>query len=372
MIYRPGPAITSAAIKKQYDCQWFHISQSCNLRAKGEDRDEKCVNGVWVDAGGDFIDLTQTTWSGEGITTGSTGVTVTWHVSTPTGESGVTVTATIRDRPTDPHTDGNDVPDATATKQMYAFQAVAYLNSTSSGSGSPTQTVAEVGGAQQTNTLSLAHSNIQVYGYGATAVQNGATTYGTATWRLDTLPSIASLGTGGQLKTTIGATASGTFSGTVRDNDLIDGSVTISVGLSAGTGVSAGATVDIVIGSEDNEGDVGAGFAFSSDDLGDQGSDKWEFKSADLDDSLFSLNTTTQTHNFGYSPSDVTLRKGKGGESKAKGVITTKASAYCPGAPYPEANCEANVSTTGSVVYKVGVPTYEQGSAPMPPAESGY
>jgi hypothetical protein len=370
--YRPGPGIAGAAIKKQYDCQWFHISQSCNLRAKGADRDEKCENNQWVDAGGDYINLADTSWEGDGIAVGATGQTTTWHLGTPTGEGGVEVKAIIRDRPTDPSGDANDVPDATITRQMYAYQAVAYMNSTSSGSGSPTKTVAEVGGAAQTNTLSLAHANIQVYGFGATASENGATAFGTATWRLDTLPVTATLGTGGQLKTTISGSGSGVFTGTVRDNDLVDGSITVAVGLSGGQGLSAGVEVEIQIGDEDNEGSVGAGFAFSSDDLGDEANDKWEFKSSELGDNIFTTNETTRTSSYGYSPANVTLRKGKGGESKAKAVIATKANAFCPGAAYPEANCEANIATSGSAVYTVGVPTYEQGTAPMPPAETGY
>ena len=163
----------------------------------------------------------------------------------------------------------------------------------------------------------------------------------------------------------------GTFWGTVFDGDLWDGDITIDIALSGGAAFGASVGISWVAWTDTSEGDVAAGVAFSSDDLGDQSSDEWTFKSSELPDSPFYGNETTRQHLFGYK-SDCTLRKGKGGESKAKAVIQGSTWAYAPGAAHPKSSSGASIESIGYLAYYLEVPTYEQGTVPLPGPEQGY
>ena len=361
--YRPGPGISNTAVKKQYDMQWFHISESCNLRAKGKDVDEECsadTDWEWEEIE-DYIDLPATVWNGEGVTNGSTGMQQTWQMTSPTGESGVTITATIKDKPTDPHADANDPSNVNVTKQMYAYEALAFLNCTSSNSGSPSESVYETTGTSETETLSLTESEVWAKDDGDLKKIDA---FGSATWVLRTNPTTATLGSNGQLAVTIGVDASGTVVGKVFDNDINDGENSVSVGLTGGTGVSAGISFSHTL-ADTSEATVGGGFAFSSDDLGDDTDDKLEMISGDDPDPWLDTYWDNQTLDFGYDPSDVTFRGAKNAESKAKGVMESQTKSKDN-----SNNSQGKTSSTGSVIYLIGVPTYEPGTAPGP--EPGY
>jgi hypothetical protein len=391
--YQPGSGITNAAIKKQYDCQWFHISQSCNLKAKGEDRDLKCENGEWVDAGGDYISLSDTSWSGEGIPAGSTGVTVTWSApqGKPTGESGVTVTATIRDSATSPDPAADDSGNASATKQMYAYEALAFLNCTPGDAGSASFSETEnVPSGKKTLTLFTLYDTKTVIAHDADDDQSAPINKSAnATWALRVNPSTATLGTNGQLKVDIGAEVDGTFVGDVYDDDWYDGEVTISVGISAGisgqNGGSLGVSVStpISFGGDEAEAVIGMGFGFASDDLGTDNQDKLELKSSSFGDGTWF--ETYDSHGsgnvrFGYS-NTATIRGAIGKESKAvasvQGLARAKtnddsddAKAVMTVGEVPDPNGPHNMPAHAN--YSIGRPTYEQGTAPMPGPESGY
>jgi len=355
--YRPGPAISGAAVKKQYDMQWFHISESCNLRAKGTD---ESTDYAWTEFG-DFIDLPSTVWNGSGVTNGATGMEQTWQLTTATGESGVEITATIKDKSTDPHEDANDPNNAQATKQMYAYEAMAVLNCTSSNSGSPTKTVLEKTGTQQSLNLSLAEAEVVAQHDGE---MKSIDAFGTATWIVRVSPDKATLGSNGQLAVSIDVNGSGTIVGKVFDNDLNDGENSVSVGLSGGKGVSASISISHTL-ADSAEATVGGGFAFSSDHLGDDTDDKLEMISGDDPDPLLTVYWDIQTLNYAYNPNAVTFRGNKNAESKAKAVLESQAKSKGN-----TCNSKGKTSSTGSVTFTVGVPTYEPGTPPGP--EPGY
>jgi hypothetical protein len=280
-------------------------------------------------------------------------------MSSPTGDSGVEVTADIKDSPSDPSNDAND-DDTMVHKQMHAYAAVAHLNCTSSLSGSPTKSVNEGDSAGNDIELSLSMPIIDLRDETGTT---SGTAYGAASWTLTTTPATATLGTNGQLNVTIGENSSGTLYGGVWDSDLIDGSVNVSVGLTAGEGIAAGVTVTLTIGSDTSEGTSGSGFAFSSDLLGDDANDKLEMKSSSYGDPMWEIEHDSQA--FGYSPSSVVFRGAKGASTTAKGVVSQKIRTT-----YDSNYVEASASSSGTITYSLGIPSYTPGTSPGP--EDGY
>ncbi len=364
--YRPGPAMTGE-IKKAHDMKWFHVSESCNLRAKGTDIDEKTIDGTtWTTLSDNYIDLPFTTWTGEGITS-STGSEITWAPDSPTSESGVQIKATLKDHTFLPRTTADD-PDLDVTRTMYAYEAIAHLNGTGS-TTSPTTVIYETtsNGPKEIQ-LSLAHPQVIANGTDPASTQT-INRFGTATWILETNPNAAELSSGGQLKAKILAHVAGTFEGNVYDADIFDDPIIISVGLTAGAGIAAGVSLDITITNEDIEAAVVMGFAFSSDDLGGDNFDKLEMVSNDDPDPVFDEYWDNQTPAFGYVPSSVILRGPKAKESKAKALVEGLAKAIQVGDATP-ISAIAKMQSFGRVIYTVESAGYETGTMLSP--ESGY
>lgn len=356
-LWDTAPAISDAAIKKEHDQQWFHYAtETCGLRAKGHDYDT--CNGVQLPD--DYIDLPSTEWwIGAGVV--GSGGEIVWDPPAPTGESGVEVRACIKDyegQP-DPVPSATNDADVTVTRIMYAYQAVACLNCNNQ-LGSSSVTVFEQGGLPEDILLSLANEWIRDYVSDGSS-SSSADAYGSASWRLDTSPVTATLGSAGQLVVYISAVCGGRFTGIVGDSDIIDGVTEISVGLTGGTGFSAGVSVNIALADDRAEAGMGGGFAFSSDMLGDDTDDRLSLASADWPDNELNIMDSP----FAYIGNGY-FRGGKNSETKAKAVveIATEAQAW----QFYWARAEAR--TEGGVLYAVGVPTYETGQ--MQPPEDGY
>jgi len=113
---------------------------------------------------------------------------------------------------------------------------------------------------------------------------------------------------------------------------------------------------------DDNvEGALGAGFAASSDDLGDDTDDELTLASRDNPNGSEIYEASEP---YAYS-SSVTLRGPIEKESEAKAVLEGKVRCE-EDSPY----AFARLASTGSTTYSVGVPTYEPGQAPG--SEDGY
>jgi hypothetical protein len=385
--YRPGADITNAKILKEFDIKWFHVSESCTLRAKAEDRDEKCseaTNYQWVDAGDDYIDLNASSWSGTGLVGGAgTGSEKVWKKPTPTGVSGVTITVQYYDKPTDPHADANDQGIVTQPKQMYSYEAVTVLNTTHSKStNSPSKTLYEtVATAGDSVSLDLAHARITAIQTNVATGTHGpftASEWGTGTWYLKVNPVGASLDSGGQLKTSIGVDADGHFHASVYDRDDTEtGPNSVTVGVQAGEGfaVAIGFTYNIV---DTCSAASSLGFGFSSDHLGQDDSDALDMNSnRDCPNNVSPGDrwAVQSDVDYGYNKTVTWKTPTIGDDTKAKALNKMEVRSDHSGCVSPEDDSQARARVDGAVEYSVGVPGYESpillGTHNLQP-ESGY
>ena len=266
-----SPAISGASIKKQYDIQWFHISQSCTLKAKGHDYDS--CRGIQQET--DYIDLDSTQWSGQYLLTTS-GAQVLWNPDKdePTGESGVTITATIKDDATNPDGSNTDDGDAQATKQMYAFEATAEMEYYyTAGSGSVA--IYETDGTEgYSSWLPLDSDGVKRAENDGDIKQSDK--YGSAIWAFGTNPTAATPGNG-TFQATIGAETQGGYSAQVLGNKRNPNYSSASVTF----GVCSINVITVTASSDSPVASVGIGFLFESLVFGNHETSKIELCTAD-------------------------------------------------------------------------------------------
>ena len=373
-------------IVPQWDASCFHYkTETCPLKVKEVyDRDlqmkadgttwcsyhgEYTTKYDWVEDPCDYHDCDLCDWSGEGV------VDINGHTATydrsefgPTGESGTEITFTMDDKTTVPspvfapecnNTIDDEGPYVTPKLTLYAFEAVAYLNCTTSNAGSPNTIVHEYGGSDDDIFINLNKAEVGAYD---DEDSNEISAFGTATWSLRILPANAYLSSGGNLKVPIDVNASGQLVCSVRDDDIDMSGVTVGVSLTGGAGWGAGVSISIDTGGG-TEGSAGAGFAFSSDLLNDDTNDEIEISSGDFSFPFSYTPKYTETCNYGYA-------RGVDFETPNIGA-TTLAKAQIKGQCYTEEEVDyialAEVSCgagtgDGGVTYGLEVPTYEGGT----------
>lgn len=315
--YRPGPAISGAAIKQQYGITWFHFTESCNLRAKGFDADE-CrpdAQTEWEQID-NYIDLNATAWSGEFLDQAN-GDVVRWQPTDHTSEFGTVITARIDDRSNDPHADADDSY-VDVQKAMFAYEAKVTMAVTGSGGTESVKVFETAYDPMQYPLISLDLDAAEVH---ATDAGNPKDTngYSTTTWKLGTNPEAARLDSQGELEAGIYAHAYGTLYSEVYDDDLIDYPISIAVTPSVALdGIGVGVGVGITYPNEDDTwGAAGCGFAFDSDRLSEDTDDLLELESLDGID-------WSQSREFEHQQG-IPFRGGKDDMSMAKALVKGEA-----------------------------------------------
>jgi len=275
------PGISGAAIKREHDQDWFHITQSCMLRAKGHDYDSLCG----VQQGTDYIWLDGTTWSGDVTFLSSTsGEEVTWEPTAPTNVSGHTIQATIKDDfilPDSSHTDDTiDVTTAAVTLKAYEAAADLVVNwANSTGSGNSTVTVHETD-TPPSDSISKNMDDSESVSMDASTLANNTTGSNSSLflaqepfvrgeWTLKTEPSSAEVYTDGKVKVNMDAAVSGTLNCSVSDDDWDLSGCPVSVSVSATAGpISVSITPLLNTSGDTCEAQAAVSWGFSSDLLG--------------------------------------------------------------------------------------------------------
>lgn len=249
---------------------------------------------------------------------------------------------------------------------MYAYEANAKLHCTNSDSTDPSITIYETDEGQFT---ALPYTFGQ---FSITADENNqsppaVTKFATGTWTLGTRPDSASLDSTGNLRVEAKASADGLYFGRVYDED--DDSIsptTIDVGLIGGEAYGATVSVSIAVdGNDELEGDVGAGFAFSSDILGDEATDEITVESGELcidDWGWYEPETISEV--FGYGTQVNTFRGSKNAVTRAKGTVSlqVKCKDDIPGDGIGRNEAWATGGINSSfITFGLEYPTYESG-----------
>lgn len=365
MRYRPGPGISGVAIKQSVGLTWFHLSEGCNLRAKGKDVDQRCDPGgdkQWHDIE-DYIDLPNTSWVGAGLQD-ETGAEVSWDPENPSTDLGWTITATIVDQTS--IADAND-PDQTATKQMFAYEAIADLDFTSSSITMDTTLT------ESDQTTGYGHSVVIRHGthtsgghFFAFDHAEATNEFAAAKWTLRTNPATAVLGAGGKLKVPVRGVSSIDTYVDINDQGGPSGDFPIAVAFGVqrhGIGASVNFEFNIPVGVGDAAAAVA--FDFTSDDLTN-------------DSQKLTLNSEEDEHLPGSAvgnPERGLLEKTMGIEqddiftgikdaiSRSKMVVKVEGDAQFTHTGY-------RASALGYLNYTIGTPYYKKG-LPQDP-EEGY
>jgi len=286
------PPIEGAAISRSPDNRlWFHIGDDpLSLWADGSDGD--CNGGtVYYD----YIALANTQWSGSADLSETTGLGTTWTPQAP-NSAGVTITAVIDDYAGMGYGDDSSVSVDTPALKAYRVGVDVthswtsddlYAEPTTTASDSDTVTLWE-------DSASSSYSYTGGLGHYLLCDDNedklSREKVIKMTWALVSDPTTAELGTK-RIKSMVTASDNeGVVEGEVCDNDLDDGTSSISVGISGGTGgFSAGVSTTITWGTDTSEGYATAGWAFSGDqfsDLVDNESQTYSLMSKDFSDAF--------------------------------------------------------------------------------------
>lgn len=328
--WHANPPISGAAIKREHAQDWFHISQSCNLRAKGYDADTKC--GTEYD---DYIKLENTTWSGSAYLVSSSGEQVKWDPTASTPPGGHTIQATIKDDPTNP--DGSNTDDGSETPSVVlgAYQAVGDLVvnwANSAGSGNSTVTVSETGTTSDNIPANINDSESVATSLTSSPYVDSDKSFFLpqepfvrAKWTLNLEPITAPLYWPGKIKVNTDVDVSGTLKCSVydEDSDLWGQDVSVSVGVGTGP-VTVTITPDLDLSGDSCEALAALSWGFSSDLLSSrQSPESEELEKASGDGTgTFSLPFTyapdAQDH-VGVKNDEVFAKAKVGGEIECKG-----------------------------------------------------